>query len=96
MTLEYITMREMENSRGEIKGKIRIMKTKEEASATVEITCPECGFNEKRKEEWREPFVTGLKMKQSFFLKCSRCPYSVKMLKLKKEAAKKAKENAKK
>ncbi|MBI4894565.1 MAG: hypothetical protein HY833_02425 [Candidatus Aenigmarchaeota archaeon] len=91
MTLEYITMREMENSKGEVKGRIRIMKTKEETSAMVDITCPECGYNEKRREEWREPFVTGLKMKQAFFLKCSKCAYSVKMLKLKKEAAKKAK-----
>ena len=91
MTLEYITMREMENSKGEMKGRIRIMKMKEDAHALVDMTCPECGFNEKRKEAWTEPFVTGLKAKQVFFLKCGKCPYSVKVLKLKKEAAKKAK-----
>lgn len=92
MTLEYITMREVENSRGEAKGKVRIMKMKEDAHAMVDITCPECGFNEKRKEAWTEPFVTGLKAKQAFFLKCGKCSFGVKMLKLKKEAAKKAKE----
>jgi hypothetical protein len=89
MALEYITTRDIVNKAGEEKGKVRIMKSKEDSQAVVELTCPECGFLEKRKEDWKEPFVTGEKSKQTFLVKCRKCPFSMKMLKLKKEAAKK-------
>ena len=89
MPLEYITMREISNKEGEVKGKIRILKMKEDSHAQVELTCPACGFSEKRKENWAEPFTSGERSKQSFMVKCSKCNFVVKMLKLKKEAAKK-------
>lgn len=89
MTLEYITTRELENKSGELKGKVRIFKIKEETEANVELTCPECGGAEKRKEGWAEPFVTGTGSKQKFSLQCGKCGFNIKMLRLKKEAKKK-------
>jgi len=88
MTLEYVTTRELEGKAG---GKIRIMKTKEELQAMIDFTCPECGKNEKRKENWAEPFVEGTGVNQKFNVKCCKCGFAVKLLKLKKEAKKKPK-----
>lgn len=65
------------------------MKMREEGEARVDLTCPECGASEKRKEVWTEPFVTGEGASQKFNLKCSKCGFSMKILKLKKEAKKK-------
>ena len=89
MGLEYITNRELENSAGELKGRIRILKTTEEAKADVELTCPECGSSEKRKEGWAEPFVTGIGKEKKFNLQCSKCGFKIKLLKLKKDVKKK-------
>jgi len=86
MVLEYITTRDLE---GKKPGKIRIAKMKEESFAQIDFTCPECGKNEKRKEKWSEPFVQGEKSNQKFFVTCSQCQTTQKMLKLKKEAKKK-------
>jgi DNA-directed RNA polymerase subunit RPC12/RpoP len=90
MSLEYITTRELQNSSGKIAGKIRIMKIKEESEATVEYTCPACGFKEKRKEAWKEPFIEGSGINQKFNLQCSNCNFKIKLLKLRKEAKKKS------
>lgn len=89
MPLEYITTRELANKAGEPKGKVRIMKKSEDEQAMVQLTCPECGFLDNRKEPWGEPFTSGAGSKQVFNVKCSKCGFSMKMLKLKKEAAKK-------
>lgn len=89
MALEYITTRELQNSSGETKGKIRIIKMKEESEAQVEIDCPECGAKEKKKESWKEPFVQGEGASQKFNVKCIKCGFSTKLLKLKKEIKKK-------
>ena len=90
MALEYITTRELGNSAGEVKGKIRVVKLKEEPYANVDLACPECGTSETRKEGWGEPFVTGEGSNQKFNLSCSKCGFKIKLLKLKKEAKKKA------
>ncbi|MHA1742632.1 MAG: hypothetical protein ACTSV6_00090 [Candidatus Heimdallarchaeota archaeon] len=89
MAIEYITTRDLQNSSGEAKGKIRILKLVEENEATVEFTCPECGSTEKRKEMWGEPFVEGSGINQKFHIKCNKCGFSVKLMKLKKEVKKK-------
>ena len=86
MPLGYITTRELE---GKVPGKIRIMKMKEDDFAQIDFTCPECGKNEKRKENWSEPFVQGEKSKQTFLVTCSQCKTVQKFLKLKKEVKKK-------
>lgn len=84
--IEYITTRELESK---VKGKIRILKLKEDNDATIEFTCPECGFSEKRNESWGEPFVEGTGANQKFNIKCSKCEFTVKLLKLKREIKKK-------
>jgi RNase P subunit RPR2 len=86
MTLEYITTRDLE---GKVPGKIRIAKTKEDDFAQIDFTCPECGNNEKRNENWTEPFVQGEGASQKFFVTCSQCKKLQKFLKLKKEVKKK-------
>jgi len=86
MTLEYITTRVFE---GKTTGKIRIFKLKEEPEAVVEFVCPDCGADEKWKEKWGEPFVEGTGMNAKFNVKCSKCGFSTKLLKLKKEIKKK-------
>lgn len=86
MALEYITTRALE---GKVPGKIRIVKMSEEAFAQIDFTCPECGSNQKRNEEWKEPFVAGEGSKQKFFVTCAQCKTAQKFLKLKKEAKKK-------
>ncbi|MBI4010378.1 MAG: hypothetical protein HY361_04305 [Candidatus Aenigmarchaeota archaeon] len=89
MALEYITTRELENSSGQNTGKIRISKLKEETNATIDLTCPECKNDEKRKEVWGEPFVTGTGANKKFALQCNKCGFKIKLLKLKKEVKKK-------
>lgn len=89
MPIEYITTRELENSKGELKGKVRILKMAEEPKAKVEFTCPECGAADSRMEEWKEPFTEGSGKTQKFILFCRRCEFKTKILKLKKEAKKK-------
>lgn len=89
MPLEYITTRELENRSGEPAGKVRIMKRSEESQAQVELTCPECGATDKRKEDWGDPFTSGTGSKQVFNIVCKKCNFVAKLLKLKKEAARK-------
>ncbi len=86
MALEYITNRELE---GKTKGSIRILKMQEDSEAMVEYKCPNCGFSEKRKEAWSEPFVMGTGSKKTFNLQCGKCNFKIKVLKLKKEIKKK-------
>jgi predicted RNA-binding Zn-ribbon protein involved in translation (DUF1610 family) len=88
MALEYVTTRELE---GKVAGKIRILKLVEETQATVEYTCPECGFSEKTKKDWAAPFVQGTGKNQSFHVVCKKCGFEIKLLKLKKEVKKKPK-----
>lgn len=89
MAIEYITTRDLQDSSGDLKGKIRILKLTEETEATVEYTCPECEFTEKRREEWKEPFIEGTGANQKFNVQCKKCNFKIKLLKLKKEAKKK-------
>lgn len=89
MQIEYITTRTLENSKGEAKGKVRILKLVENSFAQVEFKCPECGFEGKWEEAWKEPFVQGKGINQKFNLKCKKCNFSIKLLKLKKEIKKK-------
>jgi hypothetical protein len=89
MAIEYITTRYLQNSSDQIRGKIRILKLTEETEATVEYTCSACGFTEKNKREWKEPFVHGSGANQTFHLKCKKCGFEIKLLKLKKEVKKK-------
>jgi predicted nucleic-acid-binding Zn-ribbon protein len=83
MAIEYITTRNID------KGRIRILKLKEEKDAEVEYTCPACGYTEKRKEAWTQPFVNGSGINQYFLIACSNCNFKLKVSKLRKEIKKK-------
>jgi len=89
MPLEFITTRELVDKAGVVKGKVKLMKLVEEPDAVVEYVCPMCGFSEKRKIAWAEPFVTGTGANKKFCVTCDKCGFQMKFLKLKKEAAKK-------
>jgi hypothetical protein len=91
MAMEYITTRELEDKSGVLKGKVRILKLQEEPEALVEYVCPMCGFSEKGKIMWAEPFVSGTGANKKFLVKCGKCAFEIKFLKLKKEAAKQTK-----
>jgi peptide subunit release factor 1 (eRF1) len=88
MAIEYITTRDLKNSSGIVKGRVRILKLVEDSEATVNFKCPECGFEESRKEYWTEPFVVGTGKNQYFNLKCQKCDYKIKLTKLRKEIKK--------
>jgi len=86
MVIDYITTRNLEG-----KGRIRIIKLKEEEEAEVEYICPSCRYTEKRRERWKEPFVNGSGLNQFFLLSCSKCGFTIKLSKLRKEIKKKDK-----
>lgn len=83
MTIEYITTRNLQNSSGQIKGKIRVIKLLEEAEANVDYTCPECLYTEKRKEVWKKPFS----------IRCSKCGFLIKVPSLRAEIKKMRKQS---
>lgn len=91
MAIEFITTRELEDKSGAVKGKVKLLKMREEPDAVVEYACPACGFGEKKKIAWSEPFVNGTGANKRFSIPCGKCGFQMKFLKLKKEAAKKAK-----
>lgn len=96
MTIEFITTRELANKTGEITGKVRIMKVKEEDEAVVAYTCPECGHSEQKREKWEEPFLTGKGASKKMTFSCSKCDKQMTVLKLKKQIAKEKKKAKKK
>ena len=89
MRIEYITTRDLFDSKGKKKGRVRIVKFKERETAEVELKCPECGFYEKRNEKWEPPFVKGSGKNQTFFIECKKCGFKTKLLKLRKLIKKK-------
>lgn len=89
MSIEYITTRDLLNSKGEKRGRVRILKFLGEDEAQVELTCPECGFSEKRKEKWKSPFVEGTGKNQTFLIECKKCGFKTKLPKLRKLIKKK-------
>jgi len=88
MAIEFITTQEIKDRSGEVKGKIKIIKVKEEENAMVDFTCPKCGHQEKSEQPWCEPFVIGEKMNRQLFPKCNKCGHIEKVVKLKKAAKK--------
>ena len=81
--LEYATNRDLMDKSGKIKGKIRIIKFKEDPFATVEYTCPNCGFHEKVKMPWKKPFSFHCK-KCNFLIRVPSLRYEIKKAKKKK------------
>ncbi len=81
MEIQYISNRELKNSKGEVKGKVRIIKFKEEETARVKYKCPECGYE----GEIRLPF------KKPFRFSCQRCGFKMKVISLRTEIKKEIK-----
>ncbi len=79
MAIEYITSREIEDSNGNVIGKVRVIKLKENPNASVSYKCPHCGFEEKKEVEWKKPF--------SF--KCSKCNKTIRVPSLRRLIKKK-------
>ena len=88
LAIEFITTQEIKDRSGEVKGRVKVVKLKEEPNAMVDFTCPKCGHQEKSEQPWAEPFMTGKKMNRQLFPKCSRCGHTEKIIKLKKAAKK--------
>ncbi len=91
MAIEFITTRELKNNNGEYKGRIRILKKKDELKAMVDYTCPECDNSFKDEKKWEEPFVTGKGVKKKFNIICPECGHEMTVLKLKKQIKKEKK-----
>lgn len=79
MEIKYITTRNLQNSAGEIKGKVRVIVLKGENMADIDLTCPECGFVQKKKQEFKLPLN----------LQCEKCNFKIKIQSLRKEIKKK-------
>ncbi|MCD6371774.1 MAG: hypothetical protein J7L39_03595 [Candidatus Aenigmarchaeota archaeon] len=84
MKLEYITNRELKNSKGEVKGKVRILKFKEEEFAKAKYKCPECGYEEEKEIPFKKPFI----------FKCGKCGFKIKVISLRAEIKKERKKAA--
>ncbi len=91
MAIEFITTRDLGNKDGEVTGSIRIMKMKGEPEAMVKYRCPECGYEETKKEKWEEPFLTGKGVNKRMTVVCAGCGKKMTILKMKKEMAKEKK-----
>ena len=81
MAIEYITTRELKNKNGQIAGKIRVLKLKENTKATIDFTCPNCRVSDRRESEFKLPFL----------MECSKCGHPIKLIQLKKEMKKEKK-----
>jgi len=79
--IKYITTRDLKNSRGEVKGKIRVLVWKNSDVANVHYKCPECGHEERTTKPWKRPFS----------VKCSNCGYLIRVPRLKSEIKKELK-----
>lgn len=81
--IRYITTRVLENSSGQNKGRIRVLVLRGETDASVEYTCPECGFNENKRQVWVRPFN----------VKCGKCSYLIRVSSMKAEIKRMRKKN---
>jgi ribosomal protein L44E len=79
MEIRYITTRDLKNSSGEVKGKVRVLVLKGQEIADIDLTCPECGHAQKKKEEFKLPLN----------LECEKCGFKIKLESLRKEIKKK-------
>jgi len=79
--IKYITTRDLKNSKGDIKGKVRVLVMKNQTNALVKYTCPECLYTSKMEKEWKRPF----------HFKCEKCGFLIRVPRLKEEIKKERK-----
>lgn len=79
MDIKFITTRDLENSSGQKKGKVRVIVLKGEDVADVDLVCPECGYSQKKKEEFKMPMK----------LECGKCGFKLELKSLREEIKKK-------
>jgi len=78
---DYHTNRNIRGKKGT--GKIRVLA--HEGKAMVQYTCPECQHEAYAEQEWKRPFS----------IKCEKCKATLKVPKMKEQAKREAKADAK-
>ncbi|UCC92096.1 MAG: hypothetical protein JSV39_02450 [Candidatus Aenigmatarchaeota archaeon] len=71
----FVSNRILKNSKGEEKGRMRVLVKIDSDTAETDYECPECGLKEHAEPEWRRPFS----------IACSKCGFVMKLPKLKDE-----------
>ncbi len=71
----FVSNRILKNSKGEEKGRMRVVVKVNSDIAETDYECPECGFNEHVELEWKRPFS----------VKCSKCGFLMRLPRLKDE-----------
>jgi rubredoxin len=79
---KFVSNRVMKNSKGEEKGKMRVMVLSGTETAHIDYVCPECGLGKHEETPWVRPFA----------LKCPKCGFVLKLPKLKDEIKKEKKQ----
>lgn len=79
---KFVSNRLMKNSKGEEKGKMRVIVPSGTETAHMDYVCPECGLAKHEETPWIRPF--------SF--KCPKCGFLMKLPKLKEEIKKEKKQ----
>lgn len=79
----YITNRTVQNKGGELKGRIALLVRAGSTTAEYKYACPECGDVRDGQQEFRRPIT----------IRCQKCGFLMKILKLKDELKKDKKKN---
>ncbi len=77
----YHTLRSLKNSKGQLKGQIRVLAPKNTPNAMCEYVCPECGHYAYTEAEWKRPFS----------VRCEKCGFKIGVPKMKQAAKKEMK-----
>jgi len=82
----FVSNRVLKDSKEEEKGRIRVFVRTGSDIAETDYECPECGFKEHVKSEWKKPFS----------VTCSKCGSVMRLPKLKDEMKKEKKREKRK
>jgi len=74
----FVSNRVIKNSKGEDRGKMRVLVPHDSGNAQVDYVCPECGLSKHVETAWERPFS----------VRCSKCDFLMKLPKLKDEVKK--------
>ncbi|MEM5871633.1 MAG: hypothetical protein QW051_02045 [Candidatus Aenigmatarchaeota archaeon] len=71
----FVSNRILKNSKGEEKGKMRVLVLEGSETAQVDYNCPECGFSKHIETKWKRPFS----------VTCEKCKFVMRLPRLKDE-----------